>query len=156
MQSIENAIKSGASSSTANAAAITSLTTRVTALENPVNPVTSFVSSGQTITALAALTLPHGLGSTPTRMTVCLVCQSTDAGYAAGDIVFVSPNFVDFWNSGTSAHLNLGATVSVDATNVYVTFGAGGTGQYGVNNKTTGAWSWITDAKWLLRVVADL
>jgi hypothetical protein len=45
----------------------------------------TFVSAPQTITSGGALTLPHGLGAPPTRVTARLRCIAAEAGYSLDD-----------------------------------------------------------------------
>lgn len=58
----------------------------------------SYVSAEQTIVAGGGLTLPHGLGVTPTLYRCVAICKIAEAGYAVGDILEV-PSTTDVSDS---------------------------------------------------------
>lgn len=92
----------------------------------------SFVSSGQTITAAGALTLAHGLGTTPTLLAATLVNTTAELGYSIGD------KFALF-NSNV-------LSIVPDATNLNIRFGS--VGPFAIPHKTTGVATTITNADW--------
>lgn len=112
--------------------------------------ITSFQSTDQTITSAGSLTLAHGLAGVPKIVSLYLICQTTDAGYAANDIVCVA---VQGGSDGGSGSQNTGIAAWVDATNVNIRYGSS-TSVVIINNKTTGALAAITNANWKLRVMA--
>lgn len=107
-------------------------------------PVTkSFVSTDQTITIGGALNIPHGLGVFPPIVVVYLVCEATDIGYSAGQLVQTSGAS----SNSTTAQI----TIAPDATNVNIRFPSAAVviGNYG-----TGASAAIDVTKWKLRIYA--
>lgn len=145
-----SAIQSDTSTSTS----LASLDTRVTALEAAVPAV--YTAADQAITTSAVLgPFAHGLSTIPTKVRAFLVCQTTDAGYAVGDIVPVSTSPVDFWNSGTATHLVLGCSIAVDATNIYCVLGNVTSGVFSIINKSSAAYAFITNASWKLRISVE-
>lgn len=100
-----------------------------------------FQSSAQTITVAGALTLAHSLGRYPVFITVELRCVTGELGYTAGDRVAFSP-------SGDLNGTSSGLSITYDATNLNVRFGAAA---FALTNKTTGsAGSTITPASWTI------
>lgn len=155
LQSIENAIKSGSTTAAANAAAITSLDTRVTALENPVNPVTTYVSPDQTITASTVITLAHGLSAQPSSLRALLVCKTAEFTFAVGDIIQYPTAVQAIVNAGVN--LFLGCHVKCDATNITISYPAGGTTVFmAYDSQATPVFQWLTNGNWKLRIVAEL
>lgn len=155
----EKAIRDVADTAEAAAAGaatdLAALDTRVTALENP-PPSQLFVSSDQTVTASTAIAgIPHGLTlTTAPNVRAYLVCQSTELGYAAGELIQVSTAIYDFWNSGTGTHQPMGCTVSLDATNVYITYGTN-VSVFILSNRSTGSFNVVDITKWKLRVAVE-
>lgn len=78
---------------------------------------TPYTSAETAITADTVHTFAHSLGAVPSLVQVSLKCTSTDAGYAANDIVQLPLTLVD----GASAEN--GAIVMWEATNVRVITG---------------------------------
>ncbi len=117
------------------------------------NPPSAFMSvytsAPQTITAAGALVLQHGLGQTPTLISMRLRCTDAggEGGYAQNDEVFIAPV------SGEPATVGQGISVSPDATNLNLRFGSA-VNTFAVNNKGTGATVNITNAKWALIIRA--
>lgn len=64
----------------------------------------------------ATVTQAHGLSAYPSSVQVYLQCTSADLGYAVGDRVAIT-------SAGGVANSDLGATVTINTTNVLVTFG---------------------------------
>lgn len=111
----------------------------------------AFTSTDQTVTAGGSLTLAHGLGTTPTELTISLVCAVAENGYSVGDVVFV--------NAGLNAEgtANRGVSVVPDATNLNVRFGNGTGGNvFNIPHKTTGNASTCTAASWTCRFKAKV
>lgn len=81
-------------------------------------------------------TVAHSMGAQPIIIATCLVCETGDSGYSAGDEVYLFTPY----STGRSV------TISADGTNII--FGAD---NLEVRNKTTGANTIITKASWRLR-----
>src|SRR5260221_13327427 len=79
----------------------------------------SYDSGDQTITSGGALTLAHGLGATPKIIQALLHCSTAEAGYTAGDFLFINPDI-----QGTQNPSGRGAFVVPDATNLNIRFGS--------------------------------
>lgn len=97
-----------------------------------------FVSSGTT-PLTASMTFAHGLGAKPTKVRMTLVCNSTDNGYAVGDVceAYCSPPY----------------QVMSDATNVYLYMTSSTPNMV---PKGGGAAVAITAAKWTAVAYASL
>ena len=121
---------------------ITATTSRVKNYVRASGVVTKFVSSQQTITSAGALTLAHGLSAVPDLVMVKLVCQTAEGGYSIGDVVFAENA-----QQSSSASDNLGTSITVDATNINVRYGANAT-TFQLLNKTTGNPVGVTNANW--------
>ena len=104
-----------------------------------------FTSSDQTITSGGALTLAHSLGRIPIMINAYLVCQTSEAGYAAGQVT--PTQLGGFVTSGT------GLAVVPDATNLNVRFANIGTA-FVVPDFSTGALTTLTNANWKVRFYA--
>lgn len=104
----------------------------------------SFASADQTITAGGSLTLAHGLGVVPKLVVYELVCQSTDGGYSAGDII---DSFT--WDFSETTNALAGFSCVKDATNLNVRFAT--RSQWPIPNKGTGAIANITFSNWRMR-----
>jgi hypothetical protein len=97
--------------------------------------VTTFTSSEITISASTKTTLAHGLGAIPFQFDLYLICKTADAGYAVGDIIKVTQSYHS--TAGTSS---IGAIMSADATNIYLTTGPNSAGgMFKGFNQDTGA-----------------
>lgn len=102
---------------------------------------------GQTFPAGGAtLTVAHGLGLVPGRAWIQIVNITTEGGYVTGDTLLPQGTLT---RSGTSAD---GFTIWVDATNVNVVLGVSA---LIIANKTTGAATVVTPAKWSITVFAE-
>lgn len=108
------------------------------------NLPTGFTSSNQTITSAGLLTLAHGLGASPELIQLRLKCLTAEFNYSIGDEVIINNNEND---NGTTT--NTGVSVVVDATNLVIRFGSNAN-VYIVQNKTTGAAAFLTNANWAL------
>ena len=87
------------------------------------------VTSGEVDATIGSsvTTFAHGLGKVPTLVILQLVCKTTEAGYAVGDVI----------QCGASGYnVGFGTVARSDATNVKVTIGASG---FNTVNATTGA-----------------
>ncbi len=108
----------------------------------------SFVSTEQTITAAGALTIPHGLGSSPSLIQSRLICKTAEAGFSIGDELMISGS-----GEAESGANNYGITVVPDAANINIRYGATAA-VFFINNKATGVTVIITPANWKLIVRA--
>ena len=106
-----------------------------------------FVSSDQTITSAALITVAHGLGARPEDIEIDLVCVTAEAGWSIGDII---QNVSDI-NTITST--NITNARYADATNVYYRFSSA-SAAFNIPNKSTGATTTITNANWRIRIRA--
>jgi hypothetical protein len=113
-----------------------------------------FESTQQTITAGGSLTIPHGLGVAPKQINCFLVCQTSENGYTAGDVLAIT-NFAYFITAGGTAY-SQGQSIKVDSTNITVRFatGGGGTTVYSSIDGSTGDPVNLTDANWKLLIRA--
>lgn len=128
-----------------NATVMTPLRTK-SAIE-ALSPLGKGYNSGnQTITTAGLLTLAHGLGAAPELIAYSLVCLTTEAGWAVGDVAAV-----DFSHTSTAA--NRINTAYADATNVYVRFSSEAA-CFILGNKATGVATGLTNGNWALRVRA--
>jgi len=105
-----------------------------------------FKSSNQTITAAGTLTIAHGLGANPIVANSYIECTSAENGFSVGDRLRASDLF---YTQNSTQNYNYQYTT--DATNIFVQFGANG---ILVKNKSTGAIVVLTDANWVLVVMA--
>ena len=96
-----------------------------------------FISDPQVIVVGGALTMPHGLGVKPLAVVMDGVCITADLGYSPGDYVYDM--------NGAQVNLNGMASLTADATNIYVRFGSA---TPSLPNKGTGAGANITAARW--------
>jgi hypothetical protein len=99
----------------------------------------SFSSTAQTVTAAGLLTLAHGMSSVPKVITGRIKFTTSQANWAIGDEVYVSPN-----NGMNGVAVNRGFQAYADATNVYIRYGAQST-TFNLLNKTTGVQTDITN-----------
>lgn len=97
-------------------------------------------TADQTITANGALTIAHGLGRTPVQISGFIRNISVaELGYTLGDIIAISLG-------STSLTDAIGASVTYDATNLFVKFSS----TLSALQKTTGVQNGITNARWAL------
>lgn len=109
-----------------------------------------FESTAQTITAGGGLTIAHGLSAAPKMVQLHLSCTGAENGYSIGDKLAVPAGIVP---DASSASRNAGVTS--DATNIYVRFGTGGSGQlFLAGNKSSGSLVGLTNGNWALFVRA--
>ena len=101
-----------------------------------------FTSAELTVTADTLVTSAHSLGAVPRLVSVRLVCKTIDAGYAVGDEIEAT--------SLNSATGDQGATVSSNATNVYVAQASVmvvvGKASFNDTAITVGSWRWVIRA----------
>tara|TARA_B100001248_G_scaffold139751_1_gene104915 strand:+ start:4998 stop:5444 length:447 start_codon:yes stop_codon:yes gene_type:complete len=97
--------------------------------------VKTFTSAETTISASTKTTFTHGLGAIPFQFDLYLICKTAADGYAVGDIIKVTQGFHS--TAGTTA---IGAIMSADATNIFLTTGGNAAGGMfkGFNQDTGG------------------
>lgn len=105
-----------------------------------------YFSGNQTISSAGTLTLAHGLGIIPQRVTVSLKCLTAELNYSVGDIVWQP-----FYDHNST---NIGVVVVPDATNLNVIMG-GAANPFSLLNKTTGLATVLTNARWAVRFHAS-
>lgn len=108
----------------------------------------SFESAEQTISQNGTLTLPHGLGVTPTLVQTFLVCKTAEYGYAVGEVITIS-NASDKEDGAAAG----GNQLKLDATNIVVRY-ANRSSVYNVMRDDTGFSGSLTNANWRLVVRA--
>lgn len=107
-----------------------------------------FTSTDQTITAGGTTgNIAHGLGVEPYDVACYLVCQSSEHGYTAGDVILANRG------QSTSSVDSAGLSVKVDATNINVRFGSDTNPLKGTDFSTGGGVN-FTSANWKLRIKA--
>lgn len=104
----------------------------------------SFTSAQQAITAGGLISVAHGLSDVPSLVQLSLVCQSSDSGYSAGDVVIINVA-----GDYTDASKSIGTYVT--STNVNCRIGSGG---LGVANKGTGSIAILSLTDWRLVIRA--
>lgn len=111
----------------------------------------TFISTGQTITAGGPLTIAHGLPRTPdpSRIRAYLQCTTNDIGYTAGQKKPVSIS-----QKSTSASDSYGAEVVPDGTNLNIRFGSAA-GVLPTLNFGTGTDAAINLSNWQIYFEAD-
>jgi hypothetical protein len=118
-------------------------------IANDVAVRSAYVSSDQTITTGALLTLAHGLGQAPKTTYLEIVCATAEAGFSVNDVVGVSAA-----DNTNSSGANRQMSIYYDATNVYVRYSNNEPQQFVVANKSTGTPTALTNSSWRLRVRA--
>ena len=120
-------------------------------VSNPVFSL-SFVSSNQTITPGGTLTLAHGMGVKPKIIQLVLVCITNNAGYVAGDEVFI-PSAGN--NDGGSSAIQGACSAWVDdTTNIKIQYGSA-SNMFVINSRSGGgSLVQLTDGSWRLQVRA--
>ncbi len=107
-----------------------------------------YISSEQTITSGAAVTpMAHGLGTDNVLIQAWLVCKTAEYNYAVGNKVVYMDSTSD------SVSDNHGHSIIVDATNIYVRFGANAN-VYTAINASSGAGVALTNSNWKLVIRA--
>ena len=101
-----------------------------------------FVSTEQTLTPGALLTIAHGFGGKPKLMNAWLVCKTAENGYSIGDEIFIVVGSDDTYSLG------YGCVVIRDATNILVRFGNDASNLFFMPRKDTGARALLTNANW--------
>jgi hypothetical protein len=107
-----------------------------------------FCSANQTLTAGGLLTLTHGLLVRPRHFWPEIECTSTDAGYAAGDIVAQQLYDYDDGIMRGLASLYIAASNTTELSVRYTT-------QFHIPRKSDGAYVGMTAAKWVARFYAE-
>lgn len=130
------------------ATAYASLASRASALEGRASALEfGYVSANQSYTNGGTITLTHGLGARPLRVTWEIVCLTADAGYSVGAIVYLGEGFN--WFVSPSAY---GFNVEVSATQIICNIANGG---IPLVNKSTRLTTTLTPASWALRAKAS-
>ena len=107
----------------------------VTFVNTPTGAIKTFTSSEITIAASTKTTLTHNLGAIPFQFDLYLICKTASDGYLVGDIIKVTQAFHS--TAGTTA---IGAIMSADATNIFLTTGPNSAGgMFKGFNQDTGA-----------------
>ena len=107
----------------------------VTFVNTPTGAIKTFTSSEITIAASTKTTLTHNLGAIPFQFDLYLICKTAADGYSVGDIIKVTQSYHS--TAGTS---DIGAIMSADATNIFLTTGGNAAGGMfkGFNQDTGG------------------
>lgn len=123
------------------AGTVTAQASRITDLEY------AYTSGDQSWTNGGTVTLSHGFGSAPSRVSVDLICVITEGNYAVGSVLPMGPT--QFAVSGATGY---GFQTYVTATNVNIRVISNGIELW---NATTNAGGVITPANWRFRVKAS-
>lgn len=100
------------------------------------------------VTAAALISLTHNFNTRPANIWAEIKCNTIDAGWAVGDIITVGAGGVT--STGPSPMCTLYADSSTAKAQVQ------STGSWSAGNKSTGAASTLTLARWDLRLFAEL
>ena len=112
--------------------------------------VKKFTSEEITIAASTKTTLTHKLGARPFQFVLYLVCKTTQHNYSVGDIIKVTQGYHS--TAGTSS---IGAIMSADATNIFLTTGPNSAGgMFKGFNKDTGGDVTFTNSNFKMIVKA--
>lgn len=106
----------------------------------------SFTTTDQVITSGGLLSIAHGLASIPKSVSLSLICQIAEQGYAIGDVLFMD---------GIPVLNNQGVSISPTATVINIRYGSAGSA-FSIPNKGTGATANATNANWRLRILAKV
>ena len=114
--------------------------------------ISTFTSAETTISASTKTTLAHSLGAIPFQFDLYLICKTAADGYVVGDIIKVTQSYHS--TAGTS---DIGAIMSADATNIYLTTGANAAGgMFKGFNQDTGAGVTFSNSNYKMIVKAWL
>jgi hypothetical protein len=137
---------SGALASQAEAQAGTDNTKLMTPLRVAQAIAPDYTSSGFTLTRDYRGTFAHGLGATPSLITMRLRCVTAQFNFSVNDVVYI-------YSGGFDPTSGQAFQFTADTTNIYL-----GTYWTYLRNKTTGtgnaAWVEITYANWQATIVA--
>ena len=112
--------------------------------------ISTFTSSEITIAASTKTTLAHGLGVIPFQFDLYLICKTAQYNYVVGDIIKVTQAYHS--TAGTSS---IGAMMSADATNIFLTTGPNSAGgMFKAFNKDTGGDVTLSNANFKMIVKA--
>ena len=103
-------------------------------------PLRVYDTPDQTITSGGQLVIPHNLPKKPIFAEYFLKNLVAEHGYSVGDEVQVSPSYQYIGADGGFSSVR-------DGTNFTIRFGTYAA-VFGINNKTTGAVAYATNAKW--------
>jgi hypothetical protein len=109
-------------------------------------PVTKCMTSADITLATGTSAFTHGLGSAPTMWWTWIRNTSADAGYSPGDIVSIDGT------NGTASGSACGYNLVQNATSTTVVFGNASICIANVKNRSTGAETFVTNAKWVFVV----
>ena len=122
----------------------------VTFVNTPTGAIKTFTSSEITIAASTKTTLTHNLGAIPFQFDLYLICKTTQYNYSVGDIIKVTQGYHS--TAGTSS---IGAIMSADATNIFITTGPNSAGgMFKAFNKDTGGDVTLSNANFKMIVKA--
>ena len=137
-----------ANKAAATAASISSLFTRMTAVElRATNLEFGYISGNTTYTNGGTITVTHSLGSRPKKFSVEAECVTADLGYAAGEVIDLGASQILI--NGAS---NVGFTAQITTTQLIVSIAAQGLGAVGKSSKVV---TGMTPASWVLRLKAS-
>jgi hypothetical protein len=107
-----------------------------------------FKGTNQGLTASTVFSQNHNIGVTPMSTNYRLVCLTAENGYSVGDIVVIAPAISirpDASHVGLTARIDSKVIAYVMAT----------TSTMSILNKTTGAFSNLTNANWNMNLDAS-
>jgi len=114
--------------------------------------ISKFTSAETTISSSTKTTFPHSLGAIPFQFDLYIKCTTAEAGYVIGDII--KPTQAYHSTAGTSG---IGAILSADATNIYLTTGGNSAGGiFKGFNQDTGSEVTFTNSNFKIIVKAFL
>lgn len=99
-----------------------------------------FISSAQTVTSGALLTIPHGLGADPKLIRAVMICAVAEQGFAVG-------NRVEAALVSNQPDPSRGVVVFSDSTNIYLRYGSNANTLVTINN-TNGNAVVLTNTSW--------
>jgi hypothetical protein len=108
---------------------------------------TQYDSGELPVVAAGALVLTHGLGYTPTVVTLWARCKATDGNFAVGDEVLLPMGGI-----GTGVGVHRGASLIRTKTHIKIRTGSGGVGYI---DPVTGNEANLTLANWRYLVHAE-
>lgn len=138
----------GAADAAQLATELATVVSRVSVLESKTgNLEFGFASGPQTFAAGGSVTVLHGLGSRPAKLSVTLQCAVAELGYAVGESMDFGPAQPIWINPGS-----YGFSSVSDASSVSVNISASGAA---VLVKSTRLWNVVTPANWRLIIKAS-
>ncbi|NWE49242.1 hypothetical protein, partial [Pseudomonas gingeri] len=123
-------------------ASISSLYTRMTAVElRATNLEYSYISSQQSFTANGTVTLAHGLGAVPSRVSMDMVCVTAELGFSVGDVIPIGESAIAI----SASSVSFGVQNRKTATQIISRIASGGILVISIG---TGAASSVTPSFW--------